>query len=310
MAMRDWNSQHQGVYVPLSPDARSDDLLADPLREITSTQGIRLAKINHAQMTRMIADVLKEREGIHIHITSLTPLRPRNSPDVWEREALTSFSAGIPEAYGVQTGGAGKAEFRYMAPLKADLSCMNCHHEHKDVQEVRGGLSVSFDYSPFPAAHGSCQSPDLADALAGIQRFFGSRRSPWKEAGAELRGIADIIDARPPAGGNGPGLLKLQEHTHRRIRPRHADIMGGHGTLPGAADQCRVHAWSLPGLPGKALPRIAVRQKEVRAALFRNLRQNQVSRECPTEVLKACGSARPWQGATPDRGMPWTGGDS
>ena len=149
MAMRDWNSQHQGIYVLLSPDARPDDLLADPLREIASTQGIRLTKINHAQMTRMIADLLKDREGIHIHITSLTPLRPQNSPDVWEREALGSFSAGIPEAYGVQTGDAGKAEFRYMAPLKADLSCMNCHHEHKDVQEVRGGLSVSFDYSPF-----------------------------------------------------------------------------------------------------------------------------------------------------------------
>jgi hypothetical protein len=149
MAMRDWNSQHQGIYVPLSPDARPDELLADPLREITSTQGIRLTKINHAQMTRMIADLLRDREGIHIHITSLTPLRPQNRPDVWEREALTSFPAGIPEAYEVQTGGAGKAEFRYMAALKADLSCMNCHHEHKDVQEVRGGLSVSFDYSPF-----------------------------------------------------------------------------------------------------------------------------------------------------------------
>jgi hypothetical protein len=149
MAMRDWNSAHQGVYVTASPDARPDEFLVDAARDVTTTQGIRLTKINHAQMTRMIADLLDKQEGVHVHITSLTPLRPQNSPDAWERAALLGFASGLTEKYDVQANAAGKEEFRYMAPLKVESSCMNCHHEHKSLQEVRGGLSVSLGYSSF-----------------------------------------------------------------------------------------------------------------------------------------------------------------
>src|SRR5512136_275842 len=56
-AMRDWNTLHQGVYVPTSADVRPNEYLVDPLRDITSTGGIQLTKINHAQMARMISEL-------------------------------------------------------------------------------------------------------------------------------------------------------------------------------------------------------------------------------------------------------------
>lgn len=148
-AMRDWNTLHEGVYVPVSPDVRPNEYLVDPLRDLISTQGIELTKINHAQMTRMIADLLDAERGIHVHLTSLTPIRPRNSADPWERVALSGFAKGEKEAYELQRDPTGRSWFRYMAPLKAQNSCMACHHEHKSADEIRGGVSVSFDFTPF-----------------------------------------------------------------------------------------------------------------------------------------------------------------
>jgi hypothetical protein len=151
LAMRNWNTQHQGVYVPLSPDVHPNEYLVDPLRDLISTQGIQLTKINHAQMTRMIADLLDQERGLHVHLTSLTPIRPMNAADLWERGALAGFAKGEREAYELQSDAKGEGWFRYMAPLKAESSCMACHHEHKSVDEIRGGVSVSFSYTPFQA---------------------------------------------------------------------------------------------------------------------------------------------------------------
>lgn len=148
-AMRDWNTQHQGVYVPISPGVVPNEYLADPLRDITSTQGLQLTKINHAQMTRMISELLNQPTGIHVHMTSLTPIRHENAPDPWEAKALAGFASVRDEAYGVQNGEGGRPTFRYMAPLEADSSCLTCHHQDKRRNKIRGGISVSFSFVPF-----------------------------------------------------------------------------------------------------------------------------------------------------------------
>ncbi|MGA2263553.1 MAG: DUF3365 domain-containing protein [Acidobacteriota bacterium] len=147
--MRDWNTQHQGVYVPISSGVVPNEHLADPLRDITSTQGLQLTKINHAQMIRMISELLNQPTGVHVHMTSLTPIRPENAPDPWEARALAGFASVRDEAYGVQNGVGGRPSFRYMAPLEESSSCLTCHHEDKSGNEIRGGISVSFSFAPF-----------------------------------------------------------------------------------------------------------------------------------------------------------------
>ena len=151
VTMRDWNTRHQGVYLATAPDVQPNEYLVDPLRDVTSTQGLRLTKVNHAQMTRMISELLDQAKGIHIHLTSLTPIRPQNFPTPWERDALAAFAVGSKEKYGLQKTDAGASVFRYMAPLIAEASCLTCHPEHKSANEIRGGISVSFSYAPFQA---------------------------------------------------------------------------------------------------------------------------------------------------------------
>jgi hypothetical protein len=147
--MRDWNTLHNGVYVPISESVRPNLYLVDPLRDVTTSEGLRLTKINHAQMIRMLSELLTQDRGVHIHMTSLTPLRSSNAPDPWERQALEEFSRGRVEQHQVVRAAKGEQAFRFMAPLKAEVSCLNCHHEHKSADEIRGGISIAFDFGPF-----------------------------------------------------------------------------------------------------------------------------------------------------------------
>ena len=147
--MRNWNTLHNGVYVPVTESVRPNLYLIDPLRDVTTVGGLRLTKINHAQMTRMLSELLTQDRGVHIHITSLTPIQPINAPDPWERQALEAFASGRTEQHEVIDATSGEQVFRYMTPLKAEISCLNCHHEHKNVDEIRGGISISFDFGPF-----------------------------------------------------------------------------------------------------------------------------------------------------------------
>ena len=147
--MRDWNTLHDGVYVPLTESLRSNLYLVDPLREVTTAEGLRLTKINHAQMIRMLSDLMTQDRGVHIHMTSVTPIRPSNAPDAWERQVLERFVVGGTEQHQVFETIKGEQVFRYMAVLKAETSCLKCHHEHKSPDEIRGGISISFDFGPF-----------------------------------------------------------------------------------------------------------------------------------------------------------------
>jgi two-component system NtrC family sensor kinase len=149
VTMRNWNTLHNGVYVPITEAVRPNPYLVDPLRDVTTVQGLRLTKINHAQMTRMLSELLTQDRGVHIHLTSLTPLQPINVPDAWERRALEAFSHGKTEMHEVIETGQSENTFRYMAALIAEPACLNCHHEHKNVNEIRGGISISFDFAPF-----------------------------------------------------------------------------------------------------------------------------------------------------------------
>ena len=81
------------------------------------------------------------------HITSLKPLNPNNQPDDKERAALTAFENGVPEFAWEQDIG-GLAHYRYMASLKVEESCLNCHAKQGYREgDIRGGISISFQMS-------------------------------------------------------------------------------------------------------------------------------------------------------------------
>ncbi len=142
-----WNANHGGVYVPVTDTLKPNPYLTDdPLRDLSTMQGLRLTKINPAYMTRLIAEIAAVSDGVKFHITSLNPIRPENRAMEWEAEWLRSFEDGKLEQGAFFNTEKGH-EFRYMAPLFVKDACMKCHAKQGYKSgDVRGGISVTLPY--------------------------------------------------------------------------------------------------------------------------------------------------------------------
>lgn len=154
---RYWNAMHGGVYVFVTPETQPNPYLDHPLRDLITRDGRRLTMINPAYMTRQIGEIAKERNRVWFHITSIKPIRPANSPDPWEEQALKKFEAGAEERFDLVRTERGEKQFRYMAPLFVEKPCLACHAKQGyKVGELRGGISVTKE----------------ADEVLAIQRDF------------------------------------------------------------------------------------------------------------------------------------------
>ena len=149
VATRRWNAEHGGVYVPVTVAFPPNPYLDAPDRDVRTTGGVLLTKINPAYMTRLVGELL-ESDGYRLHITSLRHIRPGNTPaDAWERAALEKFEKGSSVEQGL-TGPAGNRKFRYMEPLKTEAACLDCHAKQGyKLGDIRGGISIAFPYAPF-----------------------------------------------------------------------------------------------------------------------------------------------------------------
>ncbi len=139
---RRWNASHGGVFVEKKEGMVSNPYLANP--DITTIDGKVYTKKNPALMTREISEIA-EVDGIsQFHITSMNPLNPANTPDLFETDALTAFAEGTKEKYITEID-SNDTFFRYMAPLITEKSCLNCHgiQGYKE-GDIRGGISVRF----------------------------------------------------------------------------------------------------------------------------------------------------------------------
>lgn len=141
---RFWNAFHGGLYVPITEKTPPNPDLDDPLRDVTTVEGLRLTKINPAYMTRQIANLSEEKGDFRIHITSLNPISSDNEPDPWEKEALQAFLSDSPEEYELLKTDQGEMVFKYMAPLIFEKPCLTCHAKYNVAQgELSGGISIT-----------------------------------------------------------------------------------------------------------------------------------------------------------------------
>ncbi len=149
---RQWNSMHGGVYVPVTDDVLPNPYLDIPDRDIVTTEGTLLTKINPAYMTRQISEIAGTKSAIHFNITSLNPLRPENKADEWETFSLNSFEYGQKETH-TFVGRHNGIFFRYMAPLITDSSCLQCHAvQGYKLGDIRGGISITIPAEPVIAS--------------------------------------------------------------------------------------------------------------------------------------------------------------
>jgi diguanylate cyclase (GGDEF)-like protein len=141
--VRAWNASYGGVYVEKRPGVDSNPYLQNP--DIHTLDGKAYTKKNPALMTRELSALSRQRATLGFHITSLRPLNPDNAADAREREALLGFERGARESHWIEESG-GRPQFRYMAPLRVEASCLSCHAQQGyHLGDIRGGISVAFD---------------------------------------------------------------------------------------------------------------------------------------------------------------------
>lgn len=184
---RRWNTDHGGVYVPVSENAPPNPYLQVPYRDIPGPAGTQLTLVNPAYMTRQVHELAEQAYGIHGHITSLNPFRPENAPDPWEARALEAFEHGAEEFSSVEKI-EGEPYMRLMRPLFTEKNCLKCHAEQGyELGDVRGGISVAIPMKPlwaverarmFPVAAGHTAIWLVGIAVVGL----GARRLGYQTA--------------------------------------------------------------------------------------------------------------------------------
>ncbi len=165
---RQWNAQHGGVYVPVSKSTPPNRYLEDPERDVVTTQGVELTKLNPAYMTRQLSEVARKSNSIIFHITSLKPLNPGNTPDPWEKAALLSFEKDISEVLDYFPEG-DTPVYRYMGPLLTKKACLKCHEKQGyEVGDVRGGISVTMPAEPIISTQQSARDQVISINFAAF----------------------------------------------------------------------------------------------------------------------------------------------
>lgn len=134
---RQWNSGYGGVFVEKKPGITANSFLENP--DITDIKGKKYTKKNPAIMTREISAIAESSADFTFHITSFKLKNPANTPDEWEKTALTEFENGAAEKVGIIKKGNSNM-YRFMKPLIISESCLTCHREQGyRLGDVRGG---------------------------------------------------------------------------------------------------------------------------------------------------------------------------
>ena len=199
---RQWNANHNGVYVAVDKTTQPNPYLRGADRDITTSDGRTLTLVNPAYMTRMISEIAALKDGISFRSTSLHPINPKNAPDPWERAALLDFERGVKEVKELSTTPTGETVFRYIAPLRVTKECMGCHTAQSYVEgDIRGGISIVQDFAPFLAAAGPSEGMSLVSHGIVFLLFVALSwwslehlRASWKELEENIDALRQTRD--------------------------------------------------------------------------------------------------------------------
>lgn len=175
-----WACGYGGVYVPVSPTTQPNPYLSHlPERDILTPSGRRLTLIIPPSITRQVYTVGKLAGKPQGHVTSLKPLQPENTPDLWEKAALQTCALGSREVCGIDRLD-GQDVVRLMRPFITEQGCLGCHvNQDYHRGEVRGGISVIMPMGKWwgkratnvALGHGCLWLIGVAVILAGVQNL-------------------------------------------------------------------------------------------------------------------------------------------
>ncbi|MFH1139609.1 MAG: PAS domain S-box protein [Pseudomonadota bacterium] len=194
---RTWNTLHGGVYVPVTDKNPPNPYLDVPERDVVTTDGRLLTLVNPAWMTRQVHELQARELKTQAHITSLTPINPRNAPDPWEKLALEQLGAGAPEA-STLVRIEGEPHLRLMRPLTTLEGCLKCHAKQGYKKgDVRGGISVTIPLAPLGQAQsGSSRGGLFLHLLVWGLGLAGLAAAYFRALGFERLRLADYEKIR------------------------------------------------------------------------------------------------------------------
>jgi PAS domain S-box-containing protein len=152
---RRWNANLGGVYAAISEINIPNPYLDVPERDISTPSGNKLTLINPAYMTRQVYELANQKYGIIGHMTSLNTIRPKNTPDDFEREGLESFTKAEDEFKKIVEID-NKYFLRYLRPFMVEKGCLKCHAKQGyKLGDVRGGISINIPMDGYYKASAS-----------------------------------------------------------------------------------------------------------------------------------------------------------
>lgn len=168
MHTRNWNADYGGVYILKRSDVESNIYLQrlgiNP--DVTAGNGTAFTVRNHAMMINEISRQSESKEGIKFRITSLSPIDPENAPDPFEREALGKLQHRLGEFSRLMYPPGKPPVFRYLAPLKADHTCLECHKtQGYSVGSIVGAVSITI---PVKAMVDDARTSKILLVIAGL----------------------------------------------------------------------------------------------------------------------------------------------
>lgn len=149
-AFRKWAASHGGVYVPSDANTPPSPYLEHVKdRDLVSPSGKKLTLMNPTYIARQLNEMSSGLSGVLGHITSLKPLRPANSADPWEHDALVEFEKGKKEIIEF-TKIKNRPYIRMMKAMEVREACMKCHEQQGyKVGDIRGGVSISIPLAKY-----------------------------------------------------------------------------------------------------------------------------------------------------------------
>ena len=258
-----WNAHNGGVYVPVDDRNQPNPYLSGIAdRDIVTPGGKKLTLINPAHMTRQAYQLEQEIYGVGGRTTSLDAVRPENTPDDWEREALLSFTRGEKDASKLIKKG-DKTVMRVMMPAITRESCLQCHMRKGDqAGDIRGGISITF---PIDGIVELFRSQFKTNALyhlliyligiTGLAVFYVQTSRQMKKRAAIEKQLRRQTEEWQNTFDAIPDIITIQDSEMRIIRANRATYEFFQATpdeLVGSAcySLFRENATACPGCPG------------------------------------------------------------
>jgi signal transduction histidine kinase len=165
---RQWITDCGGIMVPLeSKGAQNTTCFIDD--RLQTSRGW-YQRFTPAMVTRKLSQYSLKQDLYRFRLASLSPLNPANTPDDFEKRALTSFEQQrLDELFRFEKRD-GKHYFQYIVPLYLEKGCLECHKMHKESSNtVRGGLSI---FLPIDQMSLSIKKNNLKLAVYGTGLIF------------------------------------------------------------------------------------------------------------------------------------------